>query len=440
MGSPQFLKPEQALALLAKPKIPSDKAHLVLRRIGRVYETIQRIAAHRQTHPVAAGKRLAGELLKQFGSDSQLIGRFGENEVLARIALAIRFVRLEMRTLIDDVVPPDLMSDVSFHNDVAVQSNPAILMSYVLADDHGISGDHQVEREHLRSRHARTMLVLGILGFLLEAVDEVGWIEQDLRELSDAVRYDAQMSNVHVVTGIATNGTIEIVPESVNVFAGEESPEAYVQELNARGLRVYRADLLCREATVEGDTFFIFTNARPKELFAKIIKTLRGRSDPKGYLRDSRGVKDVVVAVRSEGVLRPATRADVRRWESVVRTQVFALPGVSPETIEKPEGMKATHSGGKHWDRKIYGRIVRDRLDEYRVGGRFEWLMQPIADHLHDLLSVSDDHHDVYVMGRFWSDFLPAAFPHRTWGQKGSEEYARVMKHWLRIVEARLSS
>lgn len=441
MARYRYYKPEEAMKKLALTAQAQPAA--VLRRVGGIYRIIQSIVSQKEEGEDgdSLGGKLAIEILEEFGTENPLIGRLGVEEVLDRISVAIRLIRTEVKYLFRDVVPEELSSEVSLHTDAMINSRPEKLLEFILPRDQGIPDDHKIHQAHLRSKHARVMLALGIIGFLLEAVDENAWIESDLNELAGAVTYTGVMRNVMVVASTKLNGkhsrTASIVTDSLRAFLSEEegASRAHMSRMRAQRQPYYTAEFLCREAVVGDLTFYVYTNARAKDLLAKILKTLRSRKNWKKFLRDSRGIKDVVVAVRGpDGVLRAAKREDVQIWGEYVKECVYALPGIQPERFDKAGG--ATHGGPAYWDMKIYGRIIR-RHGRHEVGGLFEWIVQPIGDYLHALVHASPDHHDIYVMKRCWLDLLPTLFPHRKWGEEDSQEYLRAFRRWIRIVTAR---
>lgn len=417
-------------------------------------DLIRKAISGRREDTESDAVRLADRIKRIF--KHALVRRFGNAEILEGIERAIRLIRVELNHLLPDVVPPNLASEIGLHNDVAVATNPVQLLGFVRLDEE--DGNGQIDAEDLRSKHGRIMLTLGILGFLVEAVDEASWVSADLLELSHAMHYGEDLETVHVVAGIEhvkrkqKNGVemeVAVLDKStVRAFLTDAEAREYAKTLPVDRYTISYVNRLCRRALVGNETFYIFTNARRKSLFATVVKVLRSFKEPHKYLRDGRGMRDEVVAVLGEdGALRVSTRQHAKQWECEVRNNLARLHGV--EEDNSISAKKATHGGAEYWDIKIYGRIIRHH-GNYLIGGRFEWIVQPGPDSLFALLSGIDEHHDAYAMKRLWLDVLPILAPHREWGRPQNEEgtvpqhlvdeYLAAEARWLRIVRARLSA
>lgn len=372
---------------------------------------------------------LPSRILRDFGQN-ELIGRFGNREVIREIDFYIRLILPELNHIIKHSVRPEYRGEVELQDDVKVSASSVQLMNFILEDDSDPISDDKIERVKLRSKHARLVLALAIMGFLINSVDEASWIGDDLVEINQMLKKGMRdsLANIAVVaTKNPNTGTIN--KSSLRVFRSfdEEDAESYRKKLTDREETIYETRRLCDALEIEGKTYFIYTGSRRKIIFDIISKCLRADKRLK-RLKDNRGVRHSVIAVEENGELRPGNRDDSRLWANhIYKNWIHPL---NPE--EGPVHKRATNGSSGYWDLKILGRYhsIHEGLP---ISGRVEMQITNLGDELTQV-GASDENHEWYAMSRFYRHVLPTMWPHFNW--LTAERLDLHEAYWRALVRA----
>jgi hypothetical protein len=371
---------------------------------------------------------LPSRILRDFGSH-ELIGRFGNREVLSRLDFYIRLIRPELDQAIKHSVRPEYRDETDLQDDVASSASAAQLMSFILEDDSDPVSDNKIERAKLRSKHARLILALAIMAFIVDAVDEASWVGEDLVTITQLMKsaMSEEMVNIAIVgSKNPENGTVN--KPSIRVFPSFNSDAAtYKAEIESRGEAVYETRRLCNSIKLNGKIYYIATYSRRKLLFDIISKCIRAESLT-DLLKDNRGIRHSIVAVEEEGDLRVGNRQDAQFWSEIIY-QKWTFPLVAES---RPVSKKAKNGSANYWDIKILGRYYAIH-DDLPIAGRVEMQITTIVEELAQA-GASAENHDWYAMSRFYRHVLPVMWPHFNW--LTAERLDSNEEYWRGIVMA----
>jgi len=216
------------------------------------------------------------------------------------------------------------------------------------------------------------------------------------------VEYDLYVMSRHEPTRNNSVAQLKLFTHRGNWMRSLEAKRA--QDPNVRGWM-----LPCRVITIGGTSYYIWTDPRRKQPGSTLFKLERGRS-----IRDRRGVRYVVVAVKGTVDLRLANRGDAKNFLNHMLKYLWLDPlKVCEVTLDPDEAVNPNpdrHSD--FWDVKVVGALMVPRN-----GGRaivsVEQQVTTIKDHLNALCAYDSLNPDVYALEKLVKYICPLWFPYR---------------------------
>lgn len=401
----------------------------------RVSDLLHEVCALKDKGTSSPGNALTTVIRNHFAM-YPLVGRFGDERALRGIAQCLRLLDGALEHMYKESLFPEERPEVQLQND-ARTVDASVLASFLIASDSNYHEDRRINTKNLRSRHARRRLILGMMAFIADACDPPNWVSEDIRHVDSIQRelYGSHLKAIDIVGESSEVDGQKVFKHEVEVF--EDAADAVLCQKRI-GVNAFRTRMMCREASVGDETYYVYSNARPKELSSTLFKLLRNiEKEPERVLIDARGFMEIVVAIKgADGQLIRATREHADRWAAQAVRNLWASDGMRIEQALVRKS--ATYGSRKYSSVRNFGRVVR-RHDGFLVAGRMEQQIMSIADYI-ATLGVNEQHHDVYAWTRFHLAFLPRMFPHVKWGDSESARYKVGMRRVMALVQVREGS
>lgn len=317
---------------------------------------------------------------------------------LSRASRAVRGLIRDKLTLLDHQLP--VVNEI--HNSV----DPIELIELMMARPNADRSPIMWRRVHFEARRA---LGIAIQFMFIAASDPELCLGKDLVVLDrlQRERIPDDVSDLYVLSwhNPRRNNKVEQIKLMTHIGNWKRSLDAHRKKNeHVRGWM-----LPVRVVTIGGTSYYIWTDPRRKELESTLFKLMRGRS-----IRDRRGVRYVVVAVKGSVGLRLANRGDAKNFLSHLLKHLWLEPLTpikitwDPDETDDPN----PHRHPDFWDVKVVGSLVVDR-PSYRACVCVEQQVTTIKDHLNAACAHDSLNPDIYALKKILECVCPVWFPYR---------------------------